>query len=66
MSIKYYGEPGSQPCRTVQYCLTKLGIEHEYIETFVFTGTGTEEFKKINPIAKIPVIVDGDYILRES
>ena len=66
MSIKYYGEPGSQPSRTVQYCLTKLGIEHEYIETLVFTGTGTEEFKRINPIAKIPVIVDGDYILRES
>ena len=66
MSLKFYAEPGSQPSRSVNYVLQKLGIEHEYIETLVFTGTGTEEFKKINPLAKIPVITDGDFTLRES
>ena len=66
MPYKLYAEPGSQPSRSVNYTFLKLGIEREYVETLVFTGTGTEEFKQINPNHQVPVIDHDGFILRES
>ena len=31
-----------------------------------FTSTSTPEFLRLNPVAQIPVVIDGDLVLRES
>ena len=56
MSVKYWGDPVSQPCRTIEFILRKLNIEHENNHTVLFKDTRSEEFKKVNPRGKVPVI----------
>src|SRR5690349_9820020 len=66
MSIKLYADPGSQPCKAVEYTLKYLGADYEYIETLVGTGTRTPEYKKLNPVGKVPLIDVEGTKLRES
>ncbi|CAI2379992.1 unnamed protein product [Moneuplotes crassus] len=55
--IKYWGTNGSQPCRSVVYCLRKLEIEHEAIEVTVPKDTRSEEFRRdVNPRGTIPTL----------
>ena len=50
MSVKYWGDPASQPCRTINYILKKCNIDHEYIRVRLYVDNRTEEFKKnVNP-----------------
>ena len=57
MSVKYWGDPASQPCRTVHYILKKWGIDHEYIRVRLYVDNRTEEFKKtVHPKGIIPTI----------
>ncbi|CAI2380223.1 unnamed protein product [Moneuplotes crassus] len=56
MSVKYWGDPVSQPCRTIEFVLKKLDVEYENNMVVLFKETRTEEYKKIHPKQNIPLI----------
>ena len=57
MSVKFWSDGASQPCRTIYYILKRFNIEHEYVHVTLFTETRSEEFKKnVNPKGLVPVI----------
>jgi glutathione S-transferase len=50
-----------------RWMLQELGVDFEPISVNLFAGEGSRpEFLKLNPAAKIPVLVDGDLVLTES
>ena len=50
-----------------RWVLQELGVDFEPISVNLFAGEGARpEFLKLNPAAKIPVLVDGDFVLTES
>ena len=51
----------------VRWTLQELGVDFEAINVNLFAGEAYRpEFLKLNPAAKIPVLVDGDFVLTES
>eukprot|EP00343_Euplotes_focardii_P008022 CAMPEP_0205819592 /NCGR_PEP_ID=MMETSP0206-20130828/2035_1 /ASSEMBLY_ACC=CAM_ASM_000279 /TAXON_ID=36767 /ORGANISM="Euplotes focardii, Strain TN1" /LENGTH=222 /DNA_ID=CAMNT_0053113377 /DNA_START=22 /DNA_END=690 /DNA_ORIENTATION=- len=56
MSIKYWGDAASQPCRTIEYILRKHSIEYENNLVVLFKGTRTEDYKKVNPKQFVPTV----------
>ena len=57
MSVKYWGDPVSQPCRTVEYVLRKCKVDYENNFAEIFKVTRTEEYKKdVNPRGHIPTL----------
>lgn len=65
--LKLYDHPLSGNCYKVRLLLSHLGVPYERITVDIFKGENkTEEFKKLNPNLKIPVIIDGDLVLWES
>ena len=51
----------------VRWTLQELGVDFEPISVNLFAGEASRpEFLKLNPAAKIPVLVDGDLVLTES
>ena len=60
---------GSGTVRTLRphWVLAELGLEYECVPIASRSGeTQTEEFTRLNPKQKIPVLVDGDLVLSES
>ena len=50
-----------------RWTLQELGVDFEAISVNLFAGEAQRpEFLKLNPAAKIPVLVDGDLVLTES
>jgi glutathione S-transferase len=50
-----------------RWTLQELGVDFEPISVNLFAGAASRpEFLKLNPAAKIPVLVDGDLVLTES
>jgi glutathione S-transferase len=50
-----------------RWTLQELGVDFEPISVNLFAGEASRpEFLKLNPAAKIPVLVDGDLVLTES
>jgi glutathione S-transferase len=50
-----------------RWMLQELGVDFEPISVNLFAGEASRpEFLKLNPAAKIPVLVDGDLVLTES
>lgn len=50
-----------------RWTLQELGVDFEAISVNLFAGEAQHpEFLKLNPAAKIPVLVDGDFVLTES
>jgi glutathione S-transferase len=46
--------------------LTELGAEHEQVVVDLLSGeTGSPEYRRINPMGKIPTLVDGDVVVTE-
>ncbi|XP_051887937.1 glutathione S-transferase theta-1-like [Pristis pectinata] len=67
MALQLYGDLNSQPSRSVYIFLKKNNIPFEYKEVRLFMGEQySEEYQKINPLGKVPVIKDGDFVLAES
>jgi glutathione S-transferase len=67
MPLKLFIDPLSQPSRAVLAYLVCSKIPHEVIQVSVITGEQrSKEFKKKNPLAKVPVIDDDGFILQES
>ncbi|MDW8444778.1 MAG: glutathione S-transferase family protein [Acetobacteraceae bacterium] len=63
--MKLYGIPRSRAFRCL-LALEETGIPYELVATDYREGCKTEAFRKLNPNAKIPVLVDGDLCLWES
>lgn len=65
--LKIYGADLSTPANKVRMAVNALGLDHEYIRVSIRDGENRRpEFLKINPVAKIPVIDDGGFVLFES
>lgn len=67
MTVRVFADLMSQPARaTVIFCRV-AGIEHKHVPIRITNGdTRTEEYTKMNPFQKVPVIQDGDFALTES
>jgi glutathione S-transferase len=51
----------------VRWTLQELGLDFEAISVNLTTGeNATPEFLRVNPAGKLPVLVDGDFVLTES
>ena len=65
--IKLYDHPLSGNSYKVRLLLAHLGIEYQKIFVDIFKGEHkSDEFSRINPNQKIPVMSDDDYIIWES
>jgi glutathione S-transferase len=65
--IKLYDHPISGNCYKVRLALSQLGVNYEKINVDIFKGEQSKsEFVSLNPNKKIPVLVDGDFVLWES
>ncbi|PSB26732.1 glutathione S-transferase family protein [Stenomitos frigidus] len=64
--LKLYGGKFSR-ASIVQWCLEELTIPYEYVLLDMQAGEHLEaDYTAINPIGKVPAIVDGDFKLWES
>jgi glutathione S-transferase len=66
--IQLYNYDLSVNCYKQRLMLSLLDVDYESIPVDFFPGWEhkSPEFKKINPLGHIPVIVDGDYTLRDA
>ena len=62
--IKVYGVHGSPFVRKVFIALDIKGIPYEIVPQMPFAGD--KEYLKINPLGKVPTLVDGDLTLGDS
>ena len=63
--MKHYFNPMSRAV-TTHWMLVELGVEHEQIVVDLMSGEGkTPEFRSINPMGKIPTLVDDDVVVTE-
>ena len=63
--MKHYFNPMSRAV-TTHWMLTELNAEHEQVLVDVGAGeTRTAEYLAINPMGKIPALVDGDIVVTE-
>ncbi len=62
--IKVYGVHGSPFVRKVFIALALKNIPYEVVPQMPFTGD--KEYLKINPLGKVPTIVDGELTLGDS
>lgn len=67
MPITFYYDIMSQPCRAVYIFLKMEGIPFNAKEMSLIAGENQhEDFLKVNPLGKVPVIDDNGFILTES
>lgn len=65
--LKIYGSDLSSPANKVRFAANALGLKYEYIRVNLREGEHQkEEFLKLNPVGKIPVIDDDGFALFES
>ncbi len=65
--LKIYGSDLSAPANKVRFAANALGLKYEYIRINLREGEHRkEEFLKLNPAGKIPVIDDDGFVLFES
>ncbi|KAF7641932.1 hypothetical protein LDENG_00268160 [Lucifuga dentata] len=65
--VEVYLDLMSQPCRAVHILLTCTKIPHRVHTVALRKGEHrTPEFMKLNPMQKVPVLVDNDFVLTES
>lgn len=64
--MKHYYHPMSRAV-TTDWMLTELEVEHEQVVVDFRAGENdTPEFRAINPMGKIPALVDGDIVVTET
>ena len=64
--MKHYYHPQSRAATTV-WMLTELDAPHEAILIDFSTGaSSTPEYRAINPMGKVPALVDGDVVVTEA
>jgi len=65
--LKIYGADLSAPANKVRMAANALGVEYEYIRVSLREGEHqTEEYLKLHPAGKVPVIDDEGFVLFES
>ncbi|XP_068167515.1 glutathione S-transferase theta-2 [Antennarius striatus] len=65
--VEVYLDLLSQPCRALLILLECNQIPHTVRTVALRKGENkTPEFTKMNPMQKVPVLVDGDFVLTES
>ncbi|KAM9328989.1 glutathione S-transferase theta-1-like [Gastrophryne carolinensis] len=65
--LELYLDLLSQPCRSVYLFAKVNNIPFKHHEMQIFKGDHlTEDFKKLNPLRKLPVLTDGEFTLVES
>ncbi|XP_012671417.1 glutathione S-transferase theta-2 [Clupea harengus] len=66
-AVEVYLDLLSQPCRAVQIFLRCTTIPHTVKPVALRKGENkTSEFTKLNPMQKVPVMVDNGFVLTES
>ncbi|XP_035037735.2 glutathione S-transferase theta-2 [Hippoglossus stenolepis] len=66
-SVKVYLDLLSQPCRALHIFLNCVRIPHRVQTVALRKGEHrTEDFTKLNPMQKVPVMVDNGFVLTES
>jgi glutathione S-transferase len=64
--MKLYGFPPTRSIR-VLWTLRELGAEFEFVNVNLMAGEHRgPDFLALNPAGKLPVLVDGDFVLTES
>src|SRR5262245_48523587 len=64
--MKLYGAPPTRALRVI-WLLNELGLKYEMIPVNILKGENKQEaFRAINPVGKVPVLVDGTVVLTES
>ncbi|MEM7446100.1 MAG: glutathione S-transferase family protein [Pseudomonadota bacterium] len=64
--MKHYFNPASRAV-TTHWMLTELDVDHEQVPIDIQSGaTSSDKFRAINPMGKIPVLVDGDVVVTEA
>lgn len=64
--MRHYFHPMSRAV-TTHWMLTELNVDHEQIVVDILSGeAATAEFRAINPMGKVPVLVDGDVVVTET
>lgn len=64
--MKHYYHPMSRAV-TTDWLLTELDAEHERVVVDFHAGENdTPEYRRINPMGKIPALVDGDVVITET
>lgn len=66
MVLKLHVFPGSIPCMKVMLGLQLAGVEFEVVNHLTFESVKTEEFLKLNPAGKVPVLETEEGPLVES
>ena len=67
MPVLIYGRHTSYNVQKVLWLLEELAVECRHTQLGgTHGGTETEEFGKLNPMRKVPVLVDGDSVVWES
>jgi glutathione S-transferase len=65
--MKIYDFAFSPNCRKVRAVAYELGLTPEFVNVNLFTGEQRHaSVVKVNPNAKVPILVDGDFVLWES
>lgn len=65
--IKLYGHELSGNSYKVKLLLSLLGIEHEWIKVDLLKGEHkASEFQSLNPFGQVPVLVDGNTIIKDA
>src|ERR1700733_5448255 len=65
-TMKLYGFPPTRSIR-VLWMLRELGVDFEFVNVNLVAGENrSQEFLALNPAGKLPVLVDGDFVLTES
>jgi glutathione S-transferase len=66
MSLRIYGVARTRAFRAL-WIAQELGLAHEHMPIEIGdAGARTPEFLALNPNGRLPVIVDGDFVLSES
>lgn len=66
-NLTLYFTSGSPPARATLLVARYLKLDIELKIVNLFTGEQrSEEFTKLNPLQKVPVLIDGDFVLSES
>ena len=64
--LKLYGAPPTRALR-VLWAVNELGLVCEVVPIDLMAGESRKpDFVRLNPAAKVPVLVDGDVVLNES
>ncbi|WP_375266477.1 glutathione S-transferase N-terminal domain-containing protein [Planktotalea sp.] len=65
--IKIYGRQNSSSVQLVMWAVAELGIENERLDYgHGHASTQTDEYLALNPMGRVPVLIDGDVRVFES